>query len=807
MPGRGRVPWAGAGASSAGRATCAEACCGSEFQISRKRHTVSRGSRTTWDAIRAAGSLPQDAHLRALAEGLIAGATITPEAIVAPGEPTRVRHAAMARALLDACVQACATLTSGAPSPRLLDRVPGLGEARARERSSRVRGALGAAAMAWSMLPEQERLVIARLAQGHWAGAIEAVITEPRASVRASIAILAGEAQDAALAEALAILISDANAEVGEHAERAMVSLAAGIPEEARVRAAAVAAAGNVGSHHRRGAVLAFAAVADRIAMRAQANEAWAAGARAILRDEAARDRKADAGANEAVRAMLRFSRTAAASERAVEWLRIESVSRACVDRLTRPRVRSDHSAVLAGAHLLEHPARARALRAVRLPAIRAARNGESAILPLDLPEHDEDARANAPRIAGLVKASDADLTAWLEPLLTDPSPRVRLMLAQRAPLALRQDLVHDAHPLVARAAALRLSRVGTMGDVRATARVGSPSSDGDVFHGAGRSSHAGLRAAASDERACFGGGGVEWRLAWRQHFEADRDACIAQIASMLRQSGLVLNDGIELVRTLGLATRLHEALSEVLVGAKATPRQAATTVALLGQADPARTTAAARSIAGALGHDDARVRSNAIEAIAHRARHASASPATEAAIASQSVPAIGPLLAPLFEDAHHRVRATLARAVLLRDIDAAPVVGDASAIASAAGGTEPTAVEVTPKVAQAVLVEMLMGAQPLDRLAGVWAAGRIVLATSGASLARAARAGAHPAGAGAPLLQARLAEIARFDVEPKVRWRAACIIERLEGELRAAWSGPVTMGSDPMREPDGANA
>lgn len=82
----------------------------------------------------------------------------------------------------------------------------------------------------------------------------------------------------------------------------------------------------------------------------------------------------------------------------------------------------------------------------------------------------------------------------------------------------------------------------------------------------------------------------------------------------------------------------------------------------------------------------------------------------------------------------------------------------------------------------------MLTGAQPLDRLAGVWAAGRVVLATSRTPPQGAAQA------SGAPLLQARLAEIARFDIEPKVRWRAACIIERLEGELRASWSRPVAM-------------
>lgn len=752
---------------------------------------MSRASRTTWDAIRAAGTLPQDAHLRALAEGLIAGATITPDQIAAPGEPTRVRHAAMARALLDACVQACAALKSDGQSASLLDRVPGVGEARARERAKRVRATLHAAAMAWSMLPEQERVVIAQLAQGHWGSAVEELMTEPRASVRGSIAVLAGEAQDAGLADALAILISDPTPEVSEHAERSLVSLVAALPEDPRVRAAAATAAGAVGTHHRRGAVLAFAAIADRVAMRACAQEPWAASARAILRNDG--DRKADAGSNEAVRALLRFSRTAAASERAIEWLKIASVSRACVDRLSRPRVRSDHAAVLGAAHLLEHPARAGAAGGIKLPPVKAARKGESAILPLDIGEFDEDQRAQAPRVASLLKATDGDLTAWLEPLLSDPSPRVRLALAQRAPLAMRQDLVHDAHPLVARAAAIRLSRAGTMMDVRAAARLdGATASEDDAFQGAARSAHAGLRAIARDEQASFASMGLGWRLAWRKHYVADADACVAQVASMLRQAGATLDEGIELVRTLGLATRLHEGLGDVLSGTKATPRQAATVVALLGQADPARSTSAARTIADALGHEDARVRSNAIEAIAHRTRHAAVSPAAEAAIAGRAVPAIAPLLAPLIDDAHHRVRATLARAVLLRDIDATPAAG---APVSPSSPSEPRALEITPKLAQSVLADMLTGAQPLDRLAGVWAAGRVVLATSRASAMQGA-------GTGAPLLQARLAEIARFDVEPKVRWRAACIIERLEGELRAAWSKPV-----PMRDGAGVPA
>lgn len=731
----------------------------------------------------------------------------------------------MARALLDACVQACATLQAGQASASVLDRVPGLGEARARERGRRVRATLHAAAMAWSTLPEQERLVIAQLAVGHWAGAIEELITEPRAVVRASIATLAGEAVDPGLADALAILIRDAAADVSELAERSLVSLAAAMPEDPRVRAAVATAASAVGTHHRRGAVLAFAAIADRVSLRINASEPWAAAARAILRDDGSRDRKSDAGANEAVRALLRFSRTSAASERAVEWLKIASVTRACVDRLARPRVRTDHAAVLAGAHLFEHPARAQALRGIKLPAIKAARKGESAILPLDLAEHDEDARAHAPRIAALLKASDADMTAWLEPLLADPSARVRLALAQRAPLALRQDLVHDAHPLVARAAAIRLSRAGTIADVRAATDVraakqveagadqdavrGAPDQSA-AFHGAGRAAHAGVRALARDEHASFGMMGFGWRLAWRRRFAADPEACVSQIASMLRHTR-VLDEGIELVRALGLATRLHEALGEVVVATKATPRQAATIVALLGQAEPARSTAAAGTIAGALGHEDARVRANAIEAIAHRTRHAAASPIAEAAIARHASAArtpIAPLLAPLLEDAHHRVRATLARAVLMKAIDvtagrdvtaerdvasgtpreaAHEMAGGAASQGASSSASSSTGVEITPKVAQGVLTEMLTGAQPLDRLAGVWAAGRVVLATSTAS-----QGAAHAAGA--PLLQARLAEIARFDIEPKVRWRAACIIERLEGELRASWSRPVAM-------------
>lgn len=783
-------------------------------QLSRNTPIVSRASRTTWDAIRAAGRLPQDAHLLALAEGLLSGSTITPTQIAAPGEPVRTRHAAMARALLDACVRACTAMRPEHASASLLDRLPGLGDARVRERTRRIRATLHAAAMAWSTLPEQERLVIAELARGSWAGAVEELLTDPRPAVRGSLALLARESVDPALADAVATLIGDASQDVSESAERALVSLAASAPDDPQVRMAIATVASRVAAHQRRGAMLAFAAIADRVSMRVGAAEPWAATARAILRDErsgagergatgAGAGARADAnGANEAIRALLRFSRTTAASARAVEWLKIASVSRACVDRLSRPRVRSDHAALLANGHLLEHPARASALRGVKVPAIKAARKGESAILPLDVSEYEEDARAQVPRVAAVLKGADADLAQWLEPLLTDSSARVRLSLARHAPLALRRDLIHDAHPLVARAAAVRMSLAGTLGEVRVRGR-------GDVSFGeamepflaAHRSPHALVRAIARDERASFTPMGVAWRLGWRKRLGTDPDACLGQVAAMLRQAGTALDEGIELVRALNLTTRLHEAMGEAMLGGKASPRQAATIVALLGQADPARSLRAGAAISEALVHEDARVRSNAIEAIAHRARHASASasPVAMECVADENLPT---RLARLVEDAHHRVRSTLAKAVLLRafeiQVPRASDDGQSHPFArelegASAGDRTPNdagaraAQEITPKVAQAVLTDMLTAEQPLDRLAGVWAAGRVVLATS--------RASASPQGlsAGAPVLQARLAEIARFDIEPKVRWRASCVIERLEGDIRAAWSVPAS--------------
>ncbi len=878
---------------------------------------MSREISTEWDPIQAAAALPWDARVVALAEGLIASARIAGtsagDAIGAESIAARRAQVNLAQALMDACIDACRAFaeaqaaenrtTTGAKNARarsIVSRVMSPVRTAKREACARrVRAVLTATASAWGALPVRERGVLATVARGWWGNAVTALATDSRAIVRLSVALLAAEAMEAELALVACGLMSDEDGSVVDAAERALVILAVGVAKGhtedlsgAVVHAVSLAAEG-FGVHQRRGVMLAVVALFEPArlthAMRSgvlegasqESRECATALRRLFVKESAEMSRVGkDARASvvrvkeselrreeanesiEALRSVLRLSNSSHASKRAVEWLSREVLTKACADRLGRGRTRADHAALLEGAHLLEHPARARGLARIVLPTLRAAKDGAGSVLPMDVgigtgvgvgvgvgigmggnEAWPEDLRAQVPRVAMHLRASDADLSAWLAPLLGDPSSRVRLALAIRGPAGLRADLCQDAHPLVARAAAIRASEAGTLTEGRHTRDQTSGQSRGEIEAARGgsalmpskalaRSQSATVRAISQADGSLAGSRGVAMRLAWHRRGVRDIDGVKSELASMIlgkasvwqssadTNSNCDIETGVWLMRSLGLVTELGDVLVEALASEQTTPREAATLVAAMGTTECSQSrdvqVVLDGALLGALGYDDARVRSNAIEAIVRRRRRVRASGVSGVSeilmpcSSDGQVPreSLAHSIVELKEDPHHRVRATLWRAMITGELidvwaGAASVrtVADSAITADHAtevrGGTteaKPNG-EASIKDAYGALTTMLTSTTAMDRLAGTWAAGRIVLREGNQSLAgRGVRArlvslGAHDSQAQTQVLQAKLAELARFDTEPKVRWRAACVIERVEGDLRARWS------------------
>lgn len=830
-----------------------------------------------------AGRLPWAVRMHALASGLracaealrpvgVAGATTaTNTATNTAPQPTDdprliAERARLARALTDACVESFRAAESRPPRGRF-------SLARRDDPRARARHAARAAVACWDALPEGDRTVIAAVASPgqHLREPALELASAASSQTRFAVATLIGECADPSAAPIAAALLLDRSPAVADAAEHALVRLASLVASHAlddpdlSTLAGVVDACANHGTgepqgpraprsgHGRRGVFLALLAIAQptMLRMARAGNRASptpspspiatriATRIESVLGTGATRD---DDAALDALRAVLRFSRSAYAGPRALEWLWRPALARACAHRLLHPRSRADQEALLSGAHLLERASRASALRAGLARATDLA-------LPQDPLTFDEDQRAQIPRVAAILSSrtsadllhsnptrhadraptravplSDELVSTRLAPLLADPSARVRLALAIHGPSGVRADLAHDAHPLVARSAALRLSPAGAL----ASGRAGDSATR--LPARLDRSRHGAVRALAETDRVAWSEQGLAWRVWWHRRARTDERVGLDVIRALLTsRDPREVASGVDACRALALAEPLAPNLATLLSRGALAPREAATVASLLGHAGESPDAPGDHSIHESLliatSHEDPRVRSNAIEAIVRRARRdvrpitLEATPPTpptpRTTVASDAPPhqppstpppTLGsrPALESLAADHSHRVRATLLRSILCGDEDAVlRGLGERSALGLPAGSAaEARALHASALVrdAHTELLAMIRSASMPDRLAGVWAAGRV--ASRCARRAAIVRT-ATPEEARAHTLRAQLTEVARLDVEPKVRWRAACAVSRLEGDLRARWSTPwiAARQSDPTHE------
>ncbi len=705
---------------------------------------MSRFIKTFSDRLTLARRLPVPLRIAALGEAL---------ACASPAESER-----LVPELLDLAV--VPTFEGGRGAVRAARLLPFT--KRRNERQSDL--ALTQLARCWrQVIPEYAQAVLA-VGENRWSSLLPRLGTDPRTPVRLSLASLVGDAGDTRLAFLLTGMLHDQDAAVGDQAEQSLLVLSVSVlrqelaanpatarfvsgvipPHLARVVHVGVrgpvdelcehAAEGamTIGEHRRRGPVVAALLMGSRQRLRSREDGAAALGA--WLANERHPSQSV-------LRSVIRWSRAPTARLRALELLTREHLAVACLDRLLRSQSLLDHELVLGSAHLLARPRRAARLAGSKPTLARPARARakgraeDDATLPSAgaVRQLSEEARRALPGLVMALPLGVQARRAVLDPLLADESAVVRHAACRVAPAAGLDEYCFDRDARVAGTAFLRWSNAGAGVDRAADTRV---------LGLAARSPHAQLRVWAGQDRdlAEGGMGTVAGRLAIRRELAADRRAFVESLRLRLRgaDAGVVLG-ALGQVRGLGVAAEFEGDVLGLASDGRADPRVLATAAAMLGQLSGAR----AAELAGVLSqHRDARVRANALEAMAKLARRGIG--AARGGIALEST------VVELKTDAHHRVRANAIRAGLLE----------------ACGAVEGSSV-----------AQMLMDSRPMHRLAGVWLAGRVLSTPARTAL-----------GAQLPEFVARIGELARHDEDPRVRARARACGQRLEAALRATW-------------------
>lgn len=299
-----------------------------------------------------------------------------------------------------------------------------------------------------------------------------------------------------------------------------------------------------------------------------------------------------------------------AARRLALIWLGFEATAPAALDLLCWARTSEEWSSAIAAGHLLLDPARRR----------RLARTGRAEEL---LPPSELAARLDA-------RANRA-VCYWLDALPIRPSVRAerlagvaqtaepvsRFAAAKRLAEAERPDatvhranqpLTRDADPRVARTAALSLLERGTL------------TSPEDARHVA-ESPHESVRALGREALAEVDPLGEAPQPPWadlftmRRWLSRDPEGCVADVRRRIaRDSATQRLAAIRAAERLGLAERVE--LELLTAATDAHPKVAASAIKLLGRVPSG---SAESAVLAALGHSDARVRANALEAMARR--------------------------------------------------------------------------------------------------------------------------------------------------------------------------------------------
>ncbi len=684
------------------------------------------------------------------------------------------------------------------------------GERRLRVSDTALAGVVGV----WVALSDDVKAAARGVGQSRWDGACRAALRDARAVVRRNAARALLEVADVSLASLASELLMDADGEVARHGELALVAMVLrarssawsdaergawdkasfgplwtgvagpgfapwGAKDQALLADGVAKGLNSLDVHRKRGVLLAALLLADRGFVCDQAGSG-------VCSAVAQREHPSHGP----LMSLLRARAIPTGRLRALEWLPMPSAQRGAVARLSRADGAWDHELVLSAAHLGLRPARARALRSVKAaghsqedagggggrfhgryvltPAGPLPTAGVVQALPAG-------ARRMAPLWARSIHATSPQRHAALEGLLADPDPVVRAACVRHGVSSLRIDQVLDVDERVSRAAYL-----SWIADVEARQEWGSGSDDagGRAEHSRllalfSRLPHPRVRTLAALDRAfdsdpfsaALRAASVAGMAGAYRSFVANRAAFVDDLAARLgdvSQIGGGWSRAMHLAKRLGISGELEHRLREVAAregeGADLA-RNVAQAVTVLGDV-PTPTSRVA--LERALVHGDARVRANAVESLAKHARLARQGGAAHARSGDRAG------IVEFKDDAHHRVRANAVRAALLADVAGAGAFRREDALVEAKCDVLGIGVES--------LAAMLSDDRTMHRLAGAWLAWKVLPA--GGPLRLHARW---------PEVVARVAEVAQFDAEPKVRARAARCAQVVEASLAAA--------------------
>jgi hypothetical protein len=609
----------------------------------------------------------------------------------------------------------------------------------------------------WNALSDGDRTTLGPLMALRWPQAADELSSSKRGTDRLGFVSFLADNAPILGARWLVAALADRHAPVAEAAERGIDHLVT------------LAKSGSLGGDDRRRVVEAVDGVIEsfdthrRTGAFRSALKLWPWG---LARREVGWMEDQGHPAHMVLRGMIRRSDEPAMRTSAWLWLKHPALAPACVDRLTAPATGAEHGSVLARGHLLANPARAAGFARGRLSAAQVA-----GMLPR-MSEADGLAPAARVGLVRLIEHAPVEPglkdAAWAA-RLGDPSTAVRIALvsaarraseggggrgaggALRTPACL-SDLVFDPDERVALHAATALLARARSERVVAGERA-------KLVEAIARSPHARLRSLARQVRCSEPGltrGGVN-----AGGGAGDAGASVVERARAALRS----------LAMSGVAACCSVGTSADGAAGRVSALAATLVKGLGGDGSPG----AAEVLEAALRAGDARVRANAVEAMADRARRAE--------IACDRARVVEVLLDHTL-DAHHRVRANATRGLLQLGLATARPGG-----ASSAGPIVELRGAELVGPARRALAQMLDDARPMHRVAGLWLAERAASALVDdrevvgrvTMIDRAARSqgGGELADRSGELVRAGRA-MARLTVETRGRWssRAARIDE-----------------------------
>ena len=383
------------------------------------------------------------------------------------------------------------------------------------------------------------------------------------------------------------------------------------------------------------------------------------------------------------MRTVLRRTPCPILRERALRWLTIAPISTAAIDRLSSADSIDEHELVLRNSHLAIRPK-----RGARLASLHHGTTQKNGRLELvahgALPSRDainqlsHESRLGMIRMSSLISIDDHARRDLREPMLADPSVRVRLSACEASSSIDLPDFMYDIDGSVARHASLTWSSMGNT-PPRPSSPVWKHRTQTAKINS--RSPHAWVRLVStqeSDRLTPMRPSSPASRAQARRMYKADPTGFVRTIRDHLADPTSRC-DAIMLIRVMGIENRFELDLISIVQSEQSDARARATAVMALGAND---TNASNYILSEALGDTDDRIRSNAVEAI------------------SSSVDQI----LEYKSDPNHRVRASAIRRVI-RDAD--------------------TSQTSQTRNAGHALLEMLHDQRPMHRLAGTWAAQR----------------------------------------------------------------------------------